>query len=85
MGSRPVSVHGRKREGEATGGWLDPLTPNSIRRGDTLCRTIPAGGGGCASSPADAGGYCSAPSSCACAGLDARGSADGGDDHIESH
>jgi hypothetical protein len=33
--------------------------PNSIRRGDTLCGTIPAGGGGCASFPTEAGGYCS--------------------------
>src|SRR5215469_9151629 len=47
------------------GAKLDPLTPNSMRRGDTGCRTSPAGGGGCVSFPIEGGGYCSAPSSSA--------------------
>jgi hypothetical protein len=47
------------------GGGLDPLTPNSMRRGDTRCGTVLAGGGGCASSPTEGGGYWSAPSSSA--------------------
>jgi hypothetical protein len=38
------------------GGGLDPLTPNSMRRGDTSCGTVLAGGGGWASSPTEGGG-----------------------------
>src|SRR5438034_6692790 len=47
-----------------------------MRRGDTLCGAIRAGGGGWASSPTDAGGYCNAPSICACAMLEAISTAD---------
>jgi hypothetical protein len=35
------------------GGGLDPLTPNSMRRGDIGWRTIPAGAGAWASFPID--------------------------------
>jgi hypothetical protein len=39
------------------GGTLDPLTPNSMRQGDTGCGSVRAGGGGWASSPIEGGGY----------------------------
>jgi hypothetical protein len=47
------------------GGFLNPLTPNSTRHGDTGCGSILAGGGSWASSPTERGGYWSAPSSSA--------------------
>jgi hypothetical protein len=44
---------------------LEPLTPSSIRLGDTGWGSMRAGGDGCASEPTEAGGYWSAPSSSA--------------------
>lgn len=65
-GGAPGSkIGGRIRNSWVPGGGLDPLTPNSMRRGDTSCGTVLAGGGGWASSPTEGGGYWSAPSSSA--------------------
>ena len=59
------------REPYPAGGRLDPLTPNSVRRGETICGTVKAGDGGWASSPIEAGGYCNAPPTCALVALEA--------------
>jgi hypothetical protein len=56
-GHAPGSViGGRVRNSCVPGGGLDPLAPNSIRRGVTSCGTILAGGGGRASSPTEGAG-----------------------------
>jgi hypothetical protein len=47
---------GRLRNSCVPGGALDPLMPNSMRRGDTSRGTVLAGGGGWASCPTDGGG-----------------------------
>src|ERR1700736_6078855 len=62
-GAPGPKIGGRIRNSWVPGGGLDPLTPNSMRRGDTSCGTVLAGGGGWASSPTEGGGYWSAPSS----------------------
>ena len=44
-GGAPGSkIGGRIRNSWVPGGGLDPLTPNSMRRGDTSCGTVLAGG-----------------------------------------
>jgi hypothetical protein len=50
-------IGARLRNSCVPGSGLDPLIPNSMRRGLTSCGAVLAGGGGWASGPTEGGGY----------------------------
>src|ERR1700736_1619538 len=64
-GATGSKIGGRIRNSWVPGGGLDPLTPNSMRRGAPSCGTVLAGGDWWSPSPTEGGGYWSAPSSSA--------------------